>query len=124
MDGKRLKLLMFENGITQAELARRVGVTQGAIANYIKGRTPKVNILERISAVFGCEKEYLLGEVDAFTGIAVSELQSAAEPLTRLLKEKGDPMMFVCVTSDRVDLYRAECGERVFSKTEEHPADH
>ena len=48
--------------------------------------------------------------------ITIEELQSVAEPLIRLLREKGDPMMLVCVTSDRVDLYRAECGERVEPK--------
>lgn len=124
MDGKRLKALMFEKGITQAELAKRAGITQGAITNYIKGRTPRGNILNNIAAVLGCEKGYLLGEADTVTGISAEELNAAAKPLIRLLVERGDPMMLVCVTADRIDLYRAECGKRVLPENEEHPVDH
>lgn len=124
MNGKRLKVLMFEKGITQAELAKRAGITQGAITNYINGRTPRGKILDKIATVLGCEKGYLLGEVDPAAGISAEELHEAAKPLIRLLIERGDPMMLVCVTADRVDLYRAECGKRVLSETEEHPSDH
>lgn len=124
MNGKRLKALMFERGITQEVLARRVGITQGAITNYIKGRTPRGEILDKIADELGCEREFLLGEKDSAPGISSTELQDAAKPLIHLLREKGDPMMLVCVTVDRVDLYRAESGERVPSETEGHPVDH
>ena len=121
----KLKSRRIENGMTQTELAEVVGVCAGEISCYERGiRFPRHSVLEKIAAVLGCEKGHLLGEVGAVTGISAEELHEAAKSLIRLLTERGDPMMLVCVTADRVDLYRAECGKKVLSETEEHPADH
>lgn len=121
----KLKSRRLESGMTQAELAEAVGVCAGEISCYERGiRFPRRSVLEKIVAVLGCEKGYLLGEMDTVTGISAEELHEAAKPLIRLLIERGDPMMHACVTADRVDLYRAECGKKVLSETEEHPADH
>lgn len=38
--GKSLHLMMWERGITQERLARRLGVTQATVSRKIKGRAP------------------------------------------------------------------------------------
>lgn len=62
---KRLKEVRVSRGLTQAELAERVGVTQHAIAQYEAGRRqPQGEILVRIALVLGVSSAYLMGLTD------------------------------------------------------------
>lgn len=52
-------------GITQAELADSLGVTQGAITNWEKGiRKPDIYMLKRIADVLRCTIDDLLANDD------------------------------------------------------------
>ena len=59
----RFKLLREESGLTQEELARRLGVSKGTIGNYESGaRTPrKLDDLNSLADYFNVEIDYLLG---------------------------------------------------------------
>lgn len=58
----RLRQLREAAGLTQIQLALRVGVTQGTLANWERGaRLPQLENLVKISNVLGCGIDELLG---------------------------------------------------------------
>lgn len=62
---KRLKNLRKEYGITQIELAKKLGISSVAISLYESGkRLPQPEILNEIANYFNVSTEYLLGETD------------------------------------------------------------
>ena len=61
MLGDQIKRLRINKNLTQAQLARKLGVTEQAINNWENNkRTPSVDILKRISDFFSCTTDYLL----------------------------------------------------------------
>lgn len=62
--GNRIKEARKSMGLTQEELAKLVGVTKGAIANYENGTShPKESILYKLIDVFGCDANYLFQDM-------------------------------------------------------------
>ena len=64
--GKELGLRITESlqkrGITQRELATRIGVTEAVISRYISGeREPKPDVLANIATALSTTSDYLLG---------------------------------------------------------------
>ena len=61
--GKRIAALLKSSGMTQHELAGRVGATESAISKYLSGnREPRAEALANIAAALGTTAEYLLGK--------------------------------------------------------------
>lgn len=59
--GEHLKSLLEEKGMTQAELARRTGLTEPAVSRYIKGdRTPRIPQAYRIACAIGVDMNTLI----------------------------------------------------------------
>lgn len=59
--GERLKLARQAANLTQAELARKVGLATGSIYQYEAGlRFPRTEILQKITDVLGTDINYLL----------------------------------------------------------------
>ncbi len=59
---KRLQAEIFRRGITQRELAERVGTTETTMSRYCNGvRTPRYEILKRIAEELDSTPEYLTG---------------------------------------------------------------
>lgn len=57
--GKKIKALRKTRGLTQAELADRLGLERASISNYETGkRAPHLHQLEQISKVLGVSLEY------------------------------------------------------------------
>jgi transcriptional regulator with XRE-family HTH domain len=68
--GKRIAQERDQQGMNQAELAAKAGVTPAAISQIEKGtRIPTIPVLHRIADVLGVSLNYLSGETDS------SELQ-------------------------------------------------
>lgn len=62
---KRLVDLRVKNGISQEELAKKIGITRQSLSLYEKSeRTINIDILLRISKVFDVSADYLLGVTD------------------------------------------------------------
>ena len=60
--GMRLKELRKQNGLTQQQLAERVGVTKSVISFYeLKERAPSPDVLTKLSYIFHVSTDYLLG---------------------------------------------------------------
>lgn len=62
-----LKEFMKENGLTQTDFARVVGVKQSQVSEWLKGKAkPSYDILKQISVSFGITADYFLGIVDSY----------------------------------------------------------
>ena len=90
MLGIRIAILRISKGWSQAELARRIGVSASAIGMYEQGRRePSLGLLVRLAEEFGTMTDYLLmGEISASDPPATPELPSITvrtEALVRLL---------------------------------------
>ena len=89
MLGLRIAMLRVEKGWSQAELARRIGVSTSAVGMYEQGRRePSLGLLVRLAQEFGVTTDYLLmGEISD-SNPAAPELPSITvrtEALIRLL---------------------------------------
>lgn len=78
MLSKRLNTLRRENGITQTDLARRLGVSQQAVAKWESAKSfPEHNMISRLADFFSVSADYLLGVTDnllpagAFSGVKI-----------------------------------------------------
>lgn len=60
--GNTLKKLRVQNDYTQAQLAKKLGITKSVISAYETGlRMPSYDILIGISKIFNVSTDYLLG---------------------------------------------------------------
>ena len=79
--GARLKELLEKKGMTQKELAVRVGCTEAAISHYIKGdRVPRASVLSKIAFALDTTSDYLMEGVPADVA---SELDYAKKLIAR-----------------------------------------
>ena len=61
--GRRIRTLLKSSGMSQRELAERVGATESAVSKYISGeREPRAEVLANIATALGTTVEYLLGK--------------------------------------------------------------
>ena len=59
---KRLKELRLERGLTQKELAKKLGLNAVTYLHYEKGqREPPLSLLAEIAVFYGVSVDYLLG---------------------------------------------------------------
>lgn len=88
---KRLKAARIAKGVTQAELAQRIGVTTQAISSFEKGaKAPKMETVKRIAEALGISVAELYGRMDlaelwinaACTGYCLMAMQQAGVPET------------------------------------------
>ncbi len=62
-----LKEFLAENNLSQVEFARRVGVRQGQVSEWLGGRSkPAYEALKRIALAFGISADYLLGITETY----------------------------------------------------------
>ena len=90
MLGIRMALLRIAKGWSQAELAKKIGVSASAVGMYEQGRRePSLGLAVRLAQEFGVTTDYLLmGEAQYPATDAVSEVPSITvrtEALIRLL---------------------------------------
>jgi transcriptional regulator with XRE-family HTH domain len=90
--GTRIRIVRRERGLTQDDLAERVGVSRSAVAQWETGRTGQVTgNLSRIAAALGIAVEYLMvgddkraaGEVRLGDELALLRLYRECEPEDR-----------------------------------------
>lgn len=90
--GQKVKRLRESREWSQAELARRAGVTKSAISTYELGiRTPSADVVCSLAKAFGVSADYLLGIAER-RSVEVEGLSERDEALVRelvaSLKEK------------------------------------
>ena len=80
----RIKEILKEKGITQAELAQRMGVHRVALNSTLNNPNIKLSTLEKIAAAIGCEVgDFLRDEGD---GSATVVCPHCGKPVTVELK--------------------------------------
>ena len=63
--GDILKKIRQDNNLTQEELAKKIDTSRSNIANYENDKNmPSVEILDKLSKLFNCSTDYLLGKSD------------------------------------------------------------
>ena len=66
----RLKELRIENNYTQRELASLLSLSPNSVCEWEKGRCqPSIECIKKLSALFECSIDYLLGQSDDFGNI-------------------------------------------------------
>lgn len=91
----RIQDLLRERGMTQTELAEKIGISGGALNRYISGETDKIaaeNIV-KIARVFGVPTDFLLCETNIpyRTNYDIEELGLTAKAAARLYTGEVDP---------------------------------
>lgn len=60
--GSKLKVLRTENGLTQTQVAKRLGVAVSAVSSYESGaRYPSYSVLIKLSRMYHVTTDFLLG---------------------------------------------------------------
>ena len=91
--GNNLKTLRLQNGLTQAQVAQKLGVTKSVISAYETGlRLPSYDILINISKIFRVSTDYLLGlentrELD-LSGLTDEEIQALLNLIKAMKRRK------------------------------------
>ena len=91
--GNNLKTLRLQNGLTQAQVAQKLGVTKSVISAYETGlRLPSYDILINISRIFKVSTDYLLGlenirEID-LSGLTEEEIQALLNLIKAMRRKK------------------------------------
>lgn len=96
---EHIRELRIQRGMTQVDLAKRLGVSKSVVSSYENGiHLPPYDILIRLSALFGVSCDYLLGvsdtpyiSVDGLTQKQIEALQGIAEELRQLNRNGNAP---------------------------------
>ena len=86
---EQIRRLRTAHGITQVELAHRLGVSKQSVSNWESNNIqPSIELLEKIADLFGVTTDYLLGredlqvlDVSGLTAQQVAHLQMLVEDL-------------------------------------------
>ncbi|MDN4128264.1 LexA family protein [Pantoea ananatis] len=78
---KRVQSKRSELGLTQAELAERVGTSQQAIEQLENGKTKRPRYLPELARALGCEIDWLITGTKSGTNVAPAELGSKRIPI-------------------------------------------
>lgn len=107
--GSRIKESRIQLGLTQEELAEKIGVTKGAIANYENEvSTPKIELMYKLFEALHCDANYLYQDdmatdpptlvcspqeqilVQGYRQLSEQGKQAIESTITALLKAQGD----------------------------------
>lgn len=94
MLGYRLRKLRLERGMTQTQLAKRIGISKSAISGYeLELRQPTYNVLRKLARFFDVTTDYLIGNFNinrvhsALTDKQIGNTIKILNDLLRLLQE-------------------------------------
>ena len=75
--GNRLKKLRLNAGLTQKQLADKMGVTASVVSYYeLSERNPSPEVLIKLASIFHISTDYLLG-IEKTESLSLSDLDEA-----------------------------------------------
>lgn len=88
---QRLKNKMNEQGVTQADLVRRTGLSRSGVSQYLSGKSkPSNNALEKIAAALGVTAEWLTeGDTPRLTVQQAAELMGKSPQFVRVAMQQN-----------------------------------
>lgn len=92
--GEAIRSYLESKGLTQCEVANRLGITQGAISAYYRGKPFGKNAAKKWSDAFGFRENWLLtGEGEMLVGqqkpeVPAEEKPTSENPLLEYLQRK------------------------------------
>lgn len=101
---ERLRRLLYERGITAAELSRKTGISKASISHYLKGDwKAKQDAVYKIATACDCSEVWLMG-ADVPMESGVDERKTAEQHRVELLESLRDKQrMLLSATSDLDD---------------------
>lgn len=85
--GSRLRELRTQAGLTQLQLAQRMGITKSVVSFYeLQERTPSPDVLVKLAGIFRVSTDYLLG-LDKRETLDISGLSKEDVAIMRALAE-------------------------------------
>lgn len=92
--GKRLKDLRAQAGLTQNQLADRMGITKSVVSYYeLHERCPSPEVLIKLASIFHVSTDYLLGiekkQTLDISGLNDEEIQLIQNMIDVLKKNRG-----------------------------------
>jgi transcriptional regulator with XRE-family HTH domain len=97
----RLRSLLKSSGLSQAEVARRAGISATRFNNYVSGdRIPDNQMLDRIAAILGTDADQLNGATESLSTVLAGILTTLFR-LNGLPPERGALMAEVAVEALR-----------------------
>ena len=88
---EQIRCLRMARGITQVELAHRLGVSKQSVSNWESNNIqPSIELLEKIADLFGVTTDYLLGrkplrmlDVSGLAALQITHLQMLVADLRK-----------------------------------------
>ena len=75
----RIKELRMQAGLTQLDLATKIGLNQTAVGKYERGQLePSLETLKKLSSIFECSIDYIIGYSDDFGAISIQKEKPVA----------------------------------------------
>ena len=79
----RIKELRIAAGLSQAQLAKKLGFNQTGVGKYERGEIePSISTLKKLSVIFECSIDYLVGFSDDFGNVQVHPQTDAVDALS------------------------------------------
>lgn len=108
--GERIKQLRKENGMTQVDLAQKLGVTKGTVSTWeTNSRMPGFDVLEHMCDMFQRSLDYLMGRSDDATPPIMTDEEQTELALDQVAEDIKEYVLKYC----RLDQYGKNAVESV-----------
>ena len=108
--GERIKQLRRENGMTQVDMAQKLGVTKGTVSTWeTNSRVPGFETLEQMCDMFQRSLDYLMGRSDGATPPVLTDEEQTELALSQVAEDLREYVLKYC----RLDQYGRETVEAV-----------
>lgn len=88
----RLAKIIKDSGLSQKEFAKKIGVTEQGLGNYLNGRIPKADVLIRIKQMFNLSIDWLLTGSEAIPDETDPYILEIQKDLISYLKKENSEL--------------------------------